>query len=49
MSELDEGRRRYVLERTKEFQVLITCCEPDEVMGSASGAARFVMEEGRLV
>ncbi len=33
LSELDERRRRYVLSGTKDKQVIITSCEPDELLG----------------
>lgn len=31
LSELDEGRQRYLLDHTGSGQTLITCCEPDKV------------------
>ena len=33
LSELDEGRRRYVLEGASDKQFIITSCEPEELLG----------------
>ena len=33
LSELDEKRRRYVLEGRGDRQIIITCCEPNECLG----------------
>ena len=33
LSELDEKRRKYVLEGTHDRQIIITSCEPDECLG----------------
>ncbi len=33
LSELDESRRRYVLEGAKDKQFIITSCEPEELLG----------------
>ena len=35
LSELDEGRRKYVLEGAKDKQIIITSCEKDEVQKNA--------------
>lgn len=37
LSELDEERRDYLLNRLKKFQVFITCCEPDAARAFARG------------
>ena len=33
LSELDDGRRKYVLEGAGEKQFIITSCEPEELLG----------------
>ena len=36
LSELDDTRRRYVLEGAKDKQFIITSCEPEELLGYTS-------------
>lgn len=47
MSELDEGRQDYLLNRLAGVQVFITCCEPSSVMRLAGGA-RFRVSGGKV-
>lgn len=47
LSELDERRQLYLLERLTRSQSVITCCEP-EFIKRQTGAAVFRMEQGCL-
>ena len=47
MSELDEGRQDYLLNRLAGVQVFITCCEPSSVMRMAGGV-RFRVLGGKV-
>lgn len=47
LSELDENRRQYLLERLVEWQVFITCCDPAAVRRITDGKA-YRMEQGIL-
>ncbi len=47
MSELDVSRRDYILNRIKNRQVFITCCEPGEALRSAGGR-KFRVENGEI-
>lgn len=47
MSELDAGRQEYLLNHLTDFQVFLTCCEPDSVRPMKTGAM-FHMENGFL-
>lgn len=48
MSELDDRRRKYVMEKTKEYQVFITCCEPWTNDENINGIKRHLMKNGDL-
>ncbi len=37
MSELDEGRQRFILNYLDNWQVFITCCDPSQLMRSENG------------
>lgn len=47
MSELDEGRRRYLLNHLEGRQIFITCCE-GELFRSLVGGKTFYIREGSL-
>lgn len=47
MSELDEGRQQYLLERIEDFQVLITCCQ-DEIYKSGKNKKTFTVSGGKI-
>ncbi len=47
LSELDDTRQRYVLNRIEESQVFITCCDPSGLM-RLSGGSSFRMEGGKI-
>ena len=47
LSELDEGRQSFVLNRLGGGQTLITCCE-DEGISNRTGGKVFVVEKGRI-
>ena len=47
LSELDEGRQAFVLNRLVGGQTLITCCE-DEGISSRTGGKVLVVEKGRI-
>lgn len=49
MSELDEGRRSYLLREMKGRQVLITCCDTSAFKGAVEREAIFPIAEGALV
>ena len=46
MSELDEGRQKYLLEKIEDFQVFITCCQ-DELF-KKSDKQTFYVENGQI-
>lgn len=46
LSELDEKRRRFILNNIEDMQVIITCCDERSVTDMASGKI-FRMEKGR--
>ncbi len=46
MSELDEGRQRYLLEKIEDFQVLITCCQ-EEMLGGRQNKT-FCVSGGKI-
>ena len=58
-SELDEGRRRYILDALSEDagdggpgqarQIIVTSCEPDVIPGSRAEGVRFLRVEGGTV
>lgn len=48
LSELDDVRQRYVLNRIEESQVFITCCDPSGLM-RLSGGSSFHMEGGAII
>ena len=39
MSELDTGRQDYILNHIKDWQVFITCCDPESVKNLKYGKA----------
>lgn len=47
MSELDEGRQRYLLEKIDEFQVFITCCQGE--LFSSKKNTTFLVSGGKIV
>ena len=47
MSELDASRQEYILNRAKNWQVFLTCCEPASLMRMTKGKT-FYMENGVL-
>lgn len=47
MSELDLSRQNYILNHIKEWQVFITCCDPNNIKGLEKGKV-FLIENGRL-
>lgn len=47
MSELDEGRQNYILNYLGSRQVFITCCDPSQVLRSATGKC-FEVKDGRI-
>ncbi|MDR2908972.1 MAG: DNA replication/repair protein RecF [Oscillospiraceae bacterium] len=47
MSELDEGRRGYLLNHLTGRQVFITCCDPGQLAGLKGGRV-FMMKSGEL-
>lgn len=48
MSELDENRQNYILNHIKDWQVFITCCDPNSVSNLKYGKA-FLMKNGKIV
>ena len=48
MSELDESRQNYILNHIKDWQVFITCCDPNSVANLKYGKA-FKMKNGKIV
>lgn len=47
MSELDQSRQDYILNRVKDFQVLITCCDVSQVLALNTGK-RIQVENGQF-
>ena len=47
LSELDEKRQKFVLNRIGGGQTLITCCEDEEISSRTGGKVLFV-ENGRI-
>ena len=49
-SELDENRRKYIMEELSGRQIIVTSCEPSVVPsdGSGSGAKYFEVSGGRI-
>ena len=47
MSELDSARQEYLLNHLEEYQVFVTCCDPESIRMMKHGAV-FRMENGRL-
>ena len=48
MSELDENRQNYILNHIKDWQVFITCCDPNSVSNLKYGKA-FEMSGGKIL
>ena len=48
MSELDQSRQDYILNHIGDWQVFITCCDPDPLR-RMDGGQEFHMKQGRLV
>ena len=48
MSELDETRQNYILNHIKNWQVFITCCDPETVKNLRYGK-KFRIEDGRYL
>ena len=44
MSELDEGRQKFILNYLNNWQVFITCCEPSTLMRSENGKVFEVVD-----
>ena len=47
MSELDEGRQKYILNYLNNWQVFITCCDPSQLLRSEKGKT-FEVKGGRI-
>ena len=47
MSELDKSRQDFLLNHIKDWQVFITCCDPDDIKGLEKGTI-FKMEGGKI-
>ena len=47
LSELDENRQTFLLERLEEIQAIITCCEPNFIERK-TGATVYRMDHGQL-
>ena len=47
MSELDLSRQNYILNHIKDWQVFITCCDPNNIKGLESGKV-FLVENGTV-
>ena len=47
LSELDEKRQKFVINRIGGGQTLITCCEDEEISSRTGGKVLFV-ENGRI-
>lgn len=48
MSELDKSRQNYILNRIKNWQVFITCCDPSNISGLKKGRI-FKVKKGRCI
>lgn len=48
MSELDQSRQDYILNHIGDWQVFVTCCDPDPLRRMAGGR-EFQMKKGKLV
>ncbi len=48
MSELDTSRQDYILNKLKDWQVFISCCEPTQVLRMQSGKS-FHVENGKII
>lgn len=48
MSELDESRQDYILNKIKDWQVFITCCDENQVLRLCEGKT-FEMKDGKLL
>ena len=48
MSELDASRQNYILNHIRDWQVFITCCEPETVLRLCEGKT-FHIENGKIV
>ncbi|MBQ7956714.1 MAG: DNA replication/repair protein RecF [Clostridia bacterium] len=48
MSELDTSRQDYILNKLKDWQVFISCCEPTQVLRMQSGKS-FYVENGKII
>lgn len=48
MSELDQSRQDYILNHIGDWQVFVTCCDPDALRRLAGGR-EFHMKQGRLI
>lgn len=48
MSELDTGRQDYILNKLKDWQVFISCCEVTQVLRMKSGKS-FQVENGKII
>ena len=47
MSELDENRKKYILNSVREWQTFITCCDPSNVE-RMSGGKVFTVKNGEV-
>lgn len=47
MSELDSSRQSYLLNKIKDFQVFITCCQ-DEIFEKSKNKSTFLVENGKF-
>ena len=48
MSELDPGRQEYILNKVRNWQTFLTCCDPDDFKGLEGGKS-FEISGGRIV
>ncbi len=48
MSELDKTRQDYILNRVRDMQVFITCCDKDDIKGLSEGRL-FHVKEGEII
>ena len=48
MSELDRGRREYLLQKMGQRQVFITACD-DSLLQEAAGARLFYVKDGQII
>lgn len=48
MSELDESRQDYILQKIKDWQVFITCCDPNTILRLKQGKT-FHIEAGEVI